>query len=72
MEIEAKENVVSSWNLRIREMKQNRQLLIGKKMRERQDNIAQIDLMAKREQRILEEIYRADDTKKQVNQVIQN
>ena len=39
MEIEAKENIVSSWNRKLSEMKQSRRDLINKKLKEHEQNL---------------------------------
>ena len=53
MEIMAKENIVSSWNQRLWQMKKDRQALIEKKMKEHEENLGMISKMEKKEKKIL-------------------
>lgn len=53
MEIQSKENVVSSWNRKLVEMKEGRKKLLGKKVKEHQENIAMISKMERKERKIL-------------------
>lgn len=53
MEIESKENIVSSWNKRLGQMRQSRQNLLAKKDQEKQQNSMLMSQMSKKERKML-------------------
>ena len=72
MEIESKQSLLNSWERRLEEVKEDRIKLIGKKLKEHEENLFSITKMQKKERKILNEIYQAENMETDLTVIIED
>ena len=63
---------MSSWSRRLEEVKEDRVKLIGSKMKEHQENLVSIAKYQKKERKILDEIFHAENIESDLTMMIQD